>query len=184
MTEPTEPALPVPGHTDTIVVVLTNGDSRETVLVNSNSYLCPWCETPVLSPGAWRDREQLRAEDRERDGEPVQPPQPYPADQRAAWYSGGCPNPACPVRMTAEQLAVLREREEAAADWKRNRETARQLSEERQRELDELWERLAGEAAEQDACLECLRRSSWASGKPKFTRHRIPDFHNPARVRG
>lgn len=164
-------------------MTLANEDSRTAELINGDSYLCPWCEAPVLSPQAWQHHEHLLAEDRKRNEEPAREPQPYPADQAAAWNDGGCPSPACLSNMTDGQLAAYRERQESAAARQRDREAVQQLAENRRRERDDLWERMAAEAAEQGACLHCLRKSSWGSGRPRFIRHRIADFHDPARVR-
>lgn len=171
------------GSPGTVAVTLADGKSRTVPLINGDSYQCPWCEAPVLSPQAWQQHEQLRAEDRERDGEPEQPPRPYPADYAAAWAAGGCPSPACLVNMTAEQLAGRRQEEEAAGRHRRVLESAGRQTLARDQERDELWQRLAAEAGEKGACLHCLRRSSWTSGQPKFTRHRTPGFRGsrPAR---
>lgn len=158
------------GMAGTVIVVLADGETRAAALVNGSSYLCPWCDAPVLSPEAWQDHEQLLAEDRQRCGDPALAPHPYPPDLAAAWNDAGCPSPACVVSMTAGQLAAWRERQRLAAARQRDREAARQLNDERQQAQDELWERLASEAAAQGACLRCLRRSPWTSGSPTFTR--------------
>jgi hypothetical protein len=170
--------------TASVTVILADGDQKDAVLIPAcgGSYLCPWCGTPVLSPQAWQAREESIARDRERDAEPARPPAPYPDGDAAAWESRGCPSPACVVNMTPERLAGHRAREEARAAQRRQDESLREWNEnqqrKRERERDELWERLAAEAAGKNACLTCLRKSSWSSGRPRFVRHRTPDYHS------
>jgi hypothetical protein len=168
------------GEKTSVTVALADGERRTADLIPGDgcSYLCPWCETPVLSPQAWQFREESIARDRERDGEPARQPDPYPDDQAAAWNSQGCPSPACLVNMTAERLAEYRDREKASDARRRDLEALQRWNEDQERKRNELWQRAAAEAGERGACLRCLRKSSWPAGKPRFIRHRTPRFHD------
>jgi hypothetical protein len=134
-------------------VVLTDGETREiTKRWPDGSYSCPYCESPVIA-----------------------------GRHRSEW-DRGCENPGCTVNMTAEQLAAFRQREAAQAERRREREaldaSLARMAEDRRREEAELWAKVAAEATERGACLECLRRSCWRS-HPKFVRHRTAHHHAP-----
>ena len=86
--------------------------------------------------------------------------------------------------MSADQLADSRRREEAEAARRREAEsiskfTADQAAEGRQPEA-ELWIAAEAEAVKRGACIQCLRKSGWRSGRPKFVRHRSEDYHGLA----
>lgn len=120
---------------------------RDEDVAPDGSFLCPWCRSP--NPAG---REQ-------------------------------CCNPACwaSVGMTPELVRVqqeeLAERElqevERKASWDL---FERYLREQREQE-HALWRELTVKAQDQGSCLECLRKSYWRSGRPRFVRHRKPDFH-------
>lgn len=133
-------------------VAVADGETRQvTKTWPDGSYACPFCESPVVAGAARTDWDQ------------------------------GCPNPACRVNMAAEQLAGARQRdaEQQADDDRRRRiseSIARATAEDRQREA-ELWAEVSAEAEKRGACLECLRKSYWRSGQPKFVRHRTANYH-------
>jgi hypothetical protein len=134
-------------------VALADGETREiTKRWPDGSYSCPYCESPVI---AGRHRPE---------------------------WDRGCENPGCTVNMTAEQLAAWRQREAAQAERRREREaldaSLTRMAEDRRREEAELWAKVAAEATERGACLDCLRRSCWRS-HPKFVRHRTAHHHAP-----
>jgi hypothetical protein len=174
-----EPASPPA----TVTVALADGEARTAAVstADGGSYACPWCGSPVCSPQAWEESQQASVTLAERLGEPARPPAPYPDDQAAAWNARSCANPMCRAGMTAGQLAAARERATAGAERRRQEEHLRQWSQEqaekRQRQEEELWERLAAEAAGHGSCLRCLRDSAWRSGRPRMVRHRSPDYH-------
>ncbi len=137
------------------VIGLADGQTRQvTRRWPDGSWACPWCESPAM------------------------------AGEALAEWSRGCPNPACPVNMSADQLADSRRREEAEAARRREAESiskfmADQAAEGRQREAD-LWIAAEAEAQKRGACIQCLRKSGWRSGRPKFVRHRSEDHHGAA----
>lgn len=167
----------------TVTVTLADGEARTATVTTADggSYACPWCGSPVSSPQAWEQAQQSSAALAERLGEPARPPVPYPGSQAAAWSGHGCASPGCPASMTAGQLAAYRQREAARAGHRRQQEHLQQWHLEqnakRQREEEELWQRLAAEAARR-ACLRCLHTSAWRTGSPRLVRHRDPRHHD------
>jgi hypothetical protein len=166
-----------------VTVALADGEARTAAVstADGGSYACPWCGSPVCSPQAWEEGQRAGAALAERLGEPAPPRRPYPDDQAAAWNARSCANPGCWAGMTTGQLADARERAAAEAGRRREGERLRQWSQEqaasRRRQEEELWERLAAEAAEHGSCLRCLHDSAWRYGRPRMVRHRNPGYH-------
>lgn len=92
-----------PSTPQVVTIRLADGESRS-VPVRNGTYLCPWCEAPVVSPETW-----------ERDYHP----QRYPSDYADAWKAQSCASPACWSNQDAAKLAALREQQEREAAHKR-----------------------------------------------------------------
>ncbi len=129
-------------------VVLATGDRRPVTKHYSNGYGCPWCDTGVP------------------DG------------------TSCCPNPGCPANAEhwtdAEvhaQVALWRAAEALRAEAKRSAEFSRQYAEEARAEREALWSEATAEATRRGSCPECLRRSGWQFGQPRYVKHRTADFH-------
>lgn len=129
-------------------VVLATGDERTAEYVFDDGAInCPWCG------GAWG------------------------ADEAT------CPNPACLASRWADEASVR----ETFAAWDAERQRREKngrlvASLQRQREAEqaaeaEAWVAMRDEAEARGACLPCLQKSSWRSGRPRYVRHRRADFH-------
>lgn len=128
-------------------VTLVTGDSRPVTKTYDNGYDCPWCFYPV-------------------------------ADD-----SPGCRNPGCvagPYTSAEYVRATLaRQAEESArrAEQQARTERSRQYVADERAAREAQWVEVQAEADLRGACLECLRRSSWVAGRPRYVRHRTPDYH-------
>jgi hypothetical protein len=94
-----------------------------------------------------------------------------------------CRNPACWASPWATTDGVRAEQERRAridhekADLRAAAAAAAQTAQ-RAREADQmLWQERLAEAKARGACAECLRASYWRD-RPRFVRHRRPDFHS------
>ncbi len=138
-------------------VTLATGDARPIAAVYPDgAYTCPWCGAAVL-----------------------------PTD--TAWATRQCLNPAClaypawsadAVRAELDRRETQRQEEEARrarVAW-----SLEQAEQRRQQEADQ-WAAYAEQARKRGACLLCLRRSPWWGDRPKFVRHRSPDYHDTHR---
>lgn len=129
-------------------VVLATGDERTAGYVFDDGAInCPWCG------GAWS------------------------ADDET------CPNPACLASRWADEPFVRETFASWDAERQRREENGRILAfAQRQREAEQTsetraWPAARVEAETRGACLTCLRKSSWRSGRPRYVRHRWADFH-------
>ncbi len=128
-------------------VTLVTGDSRPVVKHYDDGYDCPWCFSPVS------------------DDAP------------------GCRNPACvagPYASEGYVRRVLAERLEAEARRAEDRaraERSRQYVAEERASRESLWAEVHAEAERRSSCPECLRRSPWLAGRPRYVRHRTTDYH-------
>lgn len=158
------------------VIALADGEAREADRDPFGSYACPFCGGVTPSPQGWAANEASLVRYYAGPGETYQP-RPYSDGDARAHQSGGCANPACPVNMTADQLAAWRQHQaDAEADRGRQQRLSASLTEaaqRRQRERDEKWAKLSTEARVAGQCVACLAASYWES-RPKRIRHRDP----------
>lgn len=128
-------------------VTLVTGDSRPVVKTYDNGYDCPWCYYPV-------------------------------ADD-----SPGCRSPACVAGPHASEeyvratLARLAEEDARRAEQQARIERSRQYVAEERAAREAQWAEVLTEGELRGACPDCLRRSSWQAGRPRYVRHRTTDYH-------
>jgi hypothetical protein len=168
---------------DGVYMSTADGENREARLDPFGSYSCGFCSGVTVSPEGWAETQRADAEHYARDGETFEP-RPYPEYQRRTWEAKACGNPACLTNLNASQLAVTRQRiagRQADAERRERQQQAwQQERAERQQREAELWAEAAAEAKRRGACIQCLRKSGWRSGRPKYVRHRSEDYHGPA----
>jgi hypothetical protein len=131
-------------------VRLATGDARPVCDHYSNGYRCPWCGCGV-------------------------------PDRRA---DPGCVNPQCLANAHWSASAVaagLERRAEAElreAERHLRAEWSQRYVAEQRAEREARWAESVAEAERRGACLECLGKSDWDGGRPKYIRHRRPDCHD------
>jgi hypothetical protein len=137
---------------EVLTLTTADGESRQTVPDEHGVWCCPFCGYATL-----------------------------PADEYP--WAGPCANPVCIIggRGSAQQVAQIRaELAARAAEADQVETIARQVAEARQRDAEKrqsMWQKVSARAEREGACLTCLHYSDWQYGRPKYTRHRRPDFH-------
>ncbi len=94
-----------------------------------------------------------------------------------------CANPGCwaSAHADADQVRAAQHQyaqaQAAATQRQADIATAARMAQAARDVEQQLWQKVSAEATERGACLTCLRKSAWRTTRPKFLRHRRPDFH-------